>query len=93
MALLGAEQVGYPDPWAVAGEPLGNDGATAARTDDMPADRVVLEHPFPLVAAVDARAGFVGSNEPAGAQPLQNGGDAVVEARLDAREQIGRGIG
>ena len=57
MAALGAVEIGDPDRRAVSGHHLGDDAGTTAAADHMDHHLVVLEHPVPAGAAVDAHAG------------------------------------
>src|SRR3989475_1243739 len=62
-----------------------------AWTDHMDAHLVVLKHPFPLVAAVDAGTRLITANQAATAQPGEDLHHPVVEAGFDRLEQIGQG--
>ena len=87
MAALGAVEVGDPDRRAVSGHDLGNDARTTAAADDVDHPRVVLDHPVPASAAVDAHAGLVRADHPGPAQAGQDGRGLGIEAGLAAPER------
>jgi len=82
MALLRAVKVGHPDAWPVARHHLSDDRRGAAVAHGMYHNLIVLEHPIPMRAPVDAHRGLVGADDARTAQPDEDGRDLVVEARL-----------
>ena len=60
---------------------------SAAVADDMNDHLLVLEHPVPVGAAIDAHRRFVGADDARTAQSGQNRRDLVVEAGFGTTEQ------
>jgi hypothetical protein len=86
MAALGAVEVGDPDRRTMSGHHLGDDTGAAAAADHVDHHLVILEHPIPASATVNAHAGLVRAHHPRPPQPSQNGRSLGVEARLAAPE-------
>jgi hypothetical protein len=86
VAMLGAVEIGDPNRRAMTGHHLGDDAGTTAAADHMDHHLVVLEHPVPAGAAVDAHAGLVRADHPGPAQAGQDGRGLGVEAGLAALE-------
>src|SRR3954453_12765426 len=87
MAALGAVEIGDPDGRTVSGHHLGDDTCAAAVADHVDHRLLVLEHPVPAIAAVDAYTGLVRANHPGPAQAGQDGRGFSVEAGLAALER------
>jgi len=82
MPLLRAIQVRDPDARPMARHRLGDHVGGAAVAHHVDHHLIVLKHPVPMSAAVDAHRGLVGADDPRTAQPGENGRDRVVETGL-----------
>ncbi len=82
MPLLRAIQVGDPDARPMARHRLGDHAGRTAVAHHVDHHLIVLEHPVPMGATVDAHRGLIGADDPRTAQPGKNGCDLVVETWL-----------
>src|SRR3712207_9561181 len=87
MTLLGTVEIRDPDRRAVTIRHLPDDVRTTAAADHVDHHRVVLEHPVPATAAIDAHAGLVRADHPRPTQPGQDGRGLGIEAGLAAMER------
>src|SRR3954464_328483 len=87
VAALCAVEVGNPDGRTVPGHHLSDDARAPAMADHVDHHRVVLEHPVPAGATVNAHAGPVRADHPGPTQPGQDGRGLSVEAGLAALER------
>ena len=82
VSLLGTVEVGNPDAGSMAIEHIGHHAGSAAVADDVNDHLLVLEHPVPVGAAIDAHRRLVGADDARTAQSGQDRRDLVVEAGL-----------
>ena len=82
MPLLRAVQVGHPDARPMARHHLGDHAGGAAVAHDVDHHLIVLEHPVPMGAPVDAHRGLIGADDPRTAQPGEDGRNLGVETGL-----------
>ncbi len=86
VSLLGTVEVGNPDAGSMAIEHIGHHAGSTAVADDVNDHLLVLEHPVPVGAAIDACRRLVGADDARTAQSGQDRRDLVVEAGLGATE-------
>ena len=86
VSLLGAVEIGDPDAGSMTIQHIGHDSGSAAVADDVNDHGLVLEHPVPVGAAIDAHGGLVGADDARTAQSGQDRRDLVVEAGLGTAE-------
>ena len=63
VSLLGTVEVGDPDTGSMAVEHIGHHTGSAAVADDVDDHLLVLEHPVPVGAAIDAHRRLVGADD------------------------------
>lgn len=91
VVLLGTVEVGHSHDRAMSAQHLLDHPMAPAWVDHLAADLGVLQHPCPLVAAVDAGTRLLTANQTATAQTGEHLRHPLGEARLDRLEQIGQG--
>ena len=90
VVLLGTVEIRDPERRPMCAQDVVDHALAPAGADDMDTDLGVLKHPFPLLLAVDAGAGFIAAHQAAAAQAGEDVRHALVQTLCDPLEHVGQ---